>query len=100
MPLIFDSGIRSGEDIVKALMLGADFVMLGRPVLYALGAEGAKGLNALIDCFVQDMDVTMAQLGVQSIGALGAGNIHKNHCNETTRQGASHKKGLRIVAGE
>lgn len=62
-PLIFDSGVRGGEDIVKALALGADFVMLGRPLLYALGADGARGLGSLLDGIAEDVGVTMAQLG-------------------------------------
>ena len=70
-PLLFDSGIRGGEDIVKALALGADFVMIGRPALYALGAEGAVGLNSLLKCFGADISVVMAQLGVTSISQLG-----------------------------
>ncbi len=73
MPLLFDSGVRSGEDVVKALALGADFVMLGRPVLFALGAGGANGLSTLLDCFAQDTDVAIAQLGVRSVGGLRAG---------------------------
>ena len=63
-PLIFDSGARSGEDIVKALALGADFVMLGRPVLYAIGADGERGLTALLDVLVDEIGTTMAQLGI------------------------------------
>ncbi len=70
-PLLFDSGIRNGEDIVKALAHGADFVMIGRPALFALGAEGASGLNALLKCFETDVRVVMAQLGVTSISELG-----------------------------
>ena len=69
-PLIFDSGLRSGEDVVKALALGADFVMLGRPVLQALAAEGAVGLAALVDAIAGDISVAMAQLGVNSINQL------------------------------
>ena len=65
-PLIFDSGVRSGEDVVKALALGANFVMIGRPWLYALGAEGAVGLNALFTAFAGDISNAMAQLGVNS----------------------------------
>jgi L-lactate dehydrogenase (cytochrome) len=70
-PLMFDSGVRNGEDIVKALALGADFVMLGRPALFALGAEGERGLNTLLDCFAEDISVVMAQLGITSINQLG-----------------------------
>jgi isopentenyl diphosphate isomerase/L-lactate dehydrogenase-like FMN-dependent dehydrogenase len=63
-PLIFDSGVRSGEDVVKALALGADFVMVGRPILFALGAEAEVGLNALFSAFAADISTTMAQLGI------------------------------------
>jgi len=69
-PLLFDSGVRNGEDIIKALALGADFVMLGRPALLALSAEGASGLEALLKCFMEDMSVVMAQLGISSINDL------------------------------
>lgn len=66
-PLIFDSGVRNGEDIVKALVMGADFVMLGRPMLFALGADGERGLNTLIKLIADEIDVVMAQLGVTRI---------------------------------
>ena len=69
-PLLFDSGVRNGEDVVKALALGADFVMLGRPALLALGAEGVTGLNALLKCFTEDISVVLAQLGMTSINDL------------------------------
>lgn len=71
MPLLFDSGVRNGEDVVKALALGADFVMLGRPALYALGAGGRAGLTALLNCFAADVALAMAQLGIKSIADLG-----------------------------
>ena len=70
-PLLFDSGIRNGEDVVKALACGADFVLLGRPVLYALGADGADGLNALLNCFAEDIDIAMAQVGVTRVEEIG-----------------------------
>ena len=66
-PLLFDSGVRSGEDVIKALALGADFVMLGRPVLHALAAEGQNGLDALIDAIAEEISTAMAQLGVTTI---------------------------------
>ena len=69
-PLIFDSGVRSGEDIVKALALGADFVMLGRPVLYAIGADGERGLAALLDVLVDEISTAMVQLGVRRAADL------------------------------
>ena len=75
-PLLFDSGIRSGEDVVKALALGADFVMLGRPALFALGAEGGIGLRALLNCFAEDISAAMAQLGVKSVSEIGDNLIY------------------------
>jgi L-lactate dehydrogenase (cytochrome) len=69
-PLIFDSGLRSGEDIVKALALGADYVMLGRPLLYAIGADGARGLSSLIDILAEEISMTLAQIGLRRIGEV------------------------------
>ncbi len=69
-PLIFDSGIRNGEDVVKALALGADFVMLGRPLLFAIGADGARGLAALVDILADEISIVLAQLGLRRVGAV------------------------------
>jgi len=66
-PLLFDSGVRNGEDVVKALAMGADFVMLGRPFMFALGAEGARGLNSLIRTLGEDVSLTLAQTGLANI---------------------------------
>ena len=46
-PLIYDGGIRNGEHVVKAMASGANFTMLGRSIMYALGASGKVGWNAL-----------------------------------------------------
>jgi len=66
-PLVFDSGVRNGEDVIKALAMGADFVMLGRPYMFALGAEGARGLNSLINILVEEASLTLAQTGLKDI---------------------------------
>ena len=69
-PLIFDSGVRSGEDIARALASGADFVMVGRPALYALGAGGQLGFEALLKFLTSELGTVMAQLGCRSIHEL------------------------------
>ena len=71
-PLIFDSGVRSGDDVIKALARGADFVMLGRPMLYAIGADGARGLSAFVDSMADDVSTTMAQIGLTDICDVSA----------------------------
>ncbi len=74
-PLIFDSGVRSGEDIVKALACGANLVMLGRPMLFALGADGARGLRDLIAALAEEIRVTLTQLGLRDIQDVGSGQL-------------------------
>lgn len=70
LPLIFDSGVEGGLDILRALALGADFVMLGRAFQFSLAALGERGPAHLIDILTQDMAANMGQLGVRSLGDL------------------------------
>lgn len=63
-PLILDGGLRRGDDIVKARALGADFVMLGRPFLYAAAAQGAPGVQSFVDGLAEDVGIALAQLGL------------------------------------
>jgi len=63
-PLFFDSGLRSGEDIVKAYAMGASFVFMARPLLFAMAAEGQKGLNQLTDVLSKETSIALAQLGI------------------------------------
>ncbi|WP_082017965.1 alpha-hydroxy acid oxidase [Leisingera sp. ANG-Vp] len=78
-PLIFDSGVRNGEDIIKALALGADFVMLGRPFLHAAGAEGARGVNALVRLLTEETSIVLAQTGQNDIGKVSAAMLAHRH---------------------
>lgn len=70
LPLVFDSGIEGGLDILRALALGADFVMLGRAFHFALAALGAAGPGHLIDILAQDMAANMGQLGAADLAHL------------------------------
>ncbi len=67
MKIIFDSGITSGLDIIKAIALGADFVLLGKAFMYGCAALGNKGGDHVADILIEDLKNNMMQLGVESI---------------------------------
>ena len=71
MPVLFDSGVRGGADIVKALALGARAVLLGRPYLWGLAVDGEAGVAAVIDNMVGELDLAMGLAGVADVAALG-----------------------------
>ena len=70
MPLIVDSGIRSGLDVAKAIASGADFVMIGRPFLYAVAALGNRGGEHAATILMEELQDVMRQLGAADISAL------------------------------
>lgn len=72
LPLIFDSGIEGGLDILRAYACGADFVMLGRAFHYALAALGPPGIEHLIDILKKDMQANMGQIGALGLDRLPA----------------------------
>jgi len=71
IPLLADSGIRSGLDVVRMLALGADFVLLGRAWVYALGARGGPGVTHVLKLIEAEMKVAMALTGCTKIFEIG-----------------------------
>ncbi len=65
--IMFDSGIRSGQDVMRALALGARSCFIGRAYVYGLGAGGRKGVLRAIDILRRELDVTMALTGVSRV---------------------------------
>lgn len=70
LPIIFDSGVESGLDILRALASGADFVMLGRAFHFALAAFGPRGVDHLIELLRRDLTANMGQLGAADLAHL------------------------------
>ncbi|MCI7240015.1 lactate oxidase [Aerococcus suis] len=67
VPIVFDSGVRRGEHIFKALASGADIVALGRPVLFGLALGGWKGVKSVLEYFEEDLKRVMQLAGAQTI---------------------------------
>lgn len=70
VPLIYDSGVAWGLDIMRALAKGADFVMVGRAFQYAVAAFGARGIDHLVHILKADIEANMSQLGSENLGGL------------------------------
>jgi L-lactate dehydrogenase (cytochrome) len=69
--VMFDGGIRTGADIMRALALGARSCMIGRAYIYGLGAAGGPGVSKAIEILQKELDVTMALTGVNRIAEIG-----------------------------
>jgi len=70
MPVLFDSGVRRGSDIVKALALGADFVFCGRATLYGAAVGGMDGVTHALNLLRAETDRVMALIGCTSVSSL------------------------------
>ncbi len=73
--LHFDGGIRSGQDVLKAICLGAKSTYIGRAFIYGLAAKGEKGVSQSLDIIQQELDTTMALCGERLLANLGPHNL-------------------------
>ena len=76
-PVLFDSGVRSGDHVVKALALGATAVGIGRPYAYGLALGGTRGIVHVLSCLLAEADLTMAIDGYATIAALRDDTIRR-----------------------
>jgi len=71
LAILFDSGIRGGADAIKALALGADAVLVGRPYVWGLALDGQQGVETVLKMILAELDLTMALCGYTSPDQLG-----------------------------
>ncbi len=77
LTVLFDSGVRSGADVLKALALGADAVCVGRPYVWGLALGGQAGVETVLKMILAELDLTMALCGYTSPGQLGPDALTK-----------------------
>ncbi len=77
MTVMLDGGIRRGTDVIKALALGAQFVFIGRPLLYAAVAGGEAGVQHALTLLGDEVDRDMALMGIRSIGEITADLVRR-----------------------
>ncbi|CAG0926596.1 MAG: L-lactate dehydrogenase [Rhodocyclaceae bacterium] len=77
LEVLMDGGIRSGQDVAKALALGAKAILLGRPWAYGLAARGEQGVAEVLALLKRELEITMTLLGVERIEQIGAGALDR-----------------------
>ena len=75
VPIVLDSGVRSGADAFIALALGATAVGIGRPYAYGLAVAGETGVREVVRNHLAELDLTMALAGHRSIGEIGPASL-------------------------
>ena len=70
VPVLLDSGVRTGSDVVKAVALGAATVLLGRPYVYGLAVAGETGVGQVVDDVIAELDLTLGLIGVTALDQL------------------------------
>ncbi|RNB84803.1 alpha-hydroxy-acid oxidizing protein [Brevibacillus nitrificans] len=70
IPVLLDSGVRTGADVVKAIALGATAVLIGRPFMFGLAVAGEKGVASVLDTLINELDVSVALSGSNSVAEL------------------------------
>jgi 4-hydroxymandelate oxidase len=77
VPLLVDGGVRRGTDVIKALALGAQAVLIGRPYVWGLAADGQSGAARVLSLLREELEIAMALTGVQDVKSLGPGVIFR-----------------------
>lgn len=79
IPILMDSGIRGGSDVIKAIALGASSVLLGRPYIYGLAVAGEQGVHRVLTNLITETDLSLANSGKKSISEINRSLLVKAH---------------------
>ena len=90
--VLFDGGIRSGQDVLKALAIGAKGTFIGRAFLYGLGAGGKQGVTEALEIIRKELDITMALCGERDVKKLDRNNLYKSGLETKPRMAEIKKK--------
>ncbi|BBP01304.1 alpha-hydroxy acid oxidase [Sulfuriferula nivalis] len=82
IPILFDSGIRNGRDIFKALALGASAVLIGRPYIWGLASAGAMGVAHILRLMRDELEMTMALSGCATLSDINSSKLFSNPSNQ------------------
>lgn len=80
VPVLLDGGIRRGTDVFKALAAGASAVLIGRPYLWGLAADGEAGVRRVLEIFRSELELAMALAGCSSIGSITRSHVAPRVC--------------------
>jgi len=79
--VLMDGGVRGGQDVIKALAYGAKATLIGRSWIYAIASRGEAGLNALLNAFKSEMEVSMALTGAPKLADLTPAILEHDHAS-------------------
>ncbi|XVF74275.1 hypothetical protein PTKIN_Ptkin13bG0097100 [Pterospermum kingtungense] len=79
VPVLFDGGIRRGTDVFEALALGAQAVLIGRPVVYGLAAKGEYGVRRVVQILKDELELTMALSGCPTLKDISRNHVRTKH---------------------
>ncbi|MFB9970349.1 alpha-hydroxy acid oxidase [Pseudoroseomonas cervicalis] len=89
--VMFDGGIRSGQDVMKAVALGAKGCMIGKSWLYGLAAGGQAGVTTALEIMRKELDISMALTGTKTIAGITPEILHAPRRGDVLRSGQSRQ---------
>ena len=84
IPLLMDGGVRRGSDVFKALGLGANGVLVGRPVLWGLSVNGQSGVTQVLNLLNEELALTMKLAGCARLGDISSDLLYSDHIFRTS----------------